>query len=291
MGGPKESAFEKLSLKGLILDRDAPEEAVATEEGTSEAAPPAAEATVPEEAAAPEEAAPEEAVAPEEEVTGDVPSETAPTPAPARASKKAAPKDATRDRGSRATREKGSGRNPGKDSERVIRAGAASKPVAKKEPDRRDQTGGSSKTITALAKPGSDDGADENRLSLTVPRLRLQNVMVGDSREQSYLDREGIMHLLGTGFPYQRDSNTYIAGHAGGVFRDLHNLRQGDRIVVRDAMGRTYDHRVYERLLVGPYDAWVTKPVTGKRIVSLQTCFPAPTFEKRLVVRGELVDL
>jgi sortase A len=34
----------------------------------------------------------------------------------------------------------------------------------------------------------------------------------------------------------------------------------------------------------------VTYPEDGRTIISLQTCTPAPTFEKRLVVRGELVS-
>ncbi len=104
------------------------------------------------------------------------------------------------------------------------------------------------------------------------------------------------MHLSGTGFPYERGSNTYIAGHADGyntsrvsnVFRNLHNLRRGDHIILRDATGETYDYRVYKGFVVNPRDVWVTKPVRGKQIVSLQTCFPFPTFEKRLIIRAEL---
>lgn len=36
---------------------------------------------------------------------------------------------------------------------------------------------------------------------------------MGNSPKQSYLDREGIVHLFGTGFPRERGSNTYIAGY------------------------------------------------------------------------------
>jgi hypothetical protein len=69
----------------------------------------------------------------------------------------------------------------------------------------------------------------DNRLLLSVPRLELVNVTIGDSPDQAYLDREGIMHLSETGFPYERGSNTYIVGHAAdydtscvpNVFRNL----------------------------------------------------------------------
>ena len=158
--------------------------------------------------------------------------------------------------------------------------------------------------VAAEQGEATEDKANKERpappskkLRLTVPRLGLENVKVGDSPDQSYLDREGIMHLSGTGFPYQKDSNTYIAAHAIGyadsrvtyAFRDLEDMKKGDRVTVRDASGRTYKYRVYERMIVDPDDFWVTKPVEGKKIISLQTCWPEPSFEKRLIVRAELV--
>ncbi len=138
----------------------------------------------------------------------------------------------------------------------------------------------------------------DNRLWISAPRLGLENVLVGDSPEQSYLDREGIMHLSGTGFPRKQGSNTYIAGHAAdydesrvpNVFQNLHTLRQGDLIVLRDTAGKTYKYRAYEYHIVRPRDVWVTEPVPGKQVVSLQTCYPAPAFDKRLVVRAQLVE-
>lgn len=178
-----------------------------------------------------------------------------------------------------------------KASKRVTRAGAAKKnaPAPQEAPVQP-----TSAAPVHTAKPGPSG----NRLLLSVPRLGLENLKIRDSSKQSYLDREGIMHFSGTGFPSQHGSNTYIAGHAEGyittriphVFRNLKDLRQGDHISLRDSTGRTYDYRVYESFVVTPYDFWVTKPVAGKQIVSLQTCFPAPTYDKRLIVRGMLVN-
>jgi hypothetical protein len=97
-------------------------------------------------------------------------------------------------------------------------------------------------------------------LLLSIPRLRMKEVTIGDSSEQAHLDREGIMHLSGTGFPYQRGSNTYIVGHAGDYdtsrvpnpFRNLKELRAGDLIALRDATGKTYNYRIYDRFVVAP---------------------------------------
>ena len=43
-------------------------------------------------------------------------------------------------------------------------------------------------------------------------------------------------------------------------------------------------------MTVKPEDFWVTYPVPDKTTISLQTCTPIPTFENRLIIRGELVE-
>jgi sortase A len=132
---------------------------------------------------------------------------------------------------------------------------------------------------------------------LTVPRLGLRDVAVPTGSSQSELDRQGIMHLEGTGVPWQEGSNTFIVGHALGFLRtrvpyafyELEKMQPGDEIFVEDPTGERYVFRVYDRMTVQPTDYWVTYPEDGHTIISLQTCTPAPTFENRLVVRGELV--
>ncbi len=195
--------------------------------------------------------------------------------------------------------ERDSDRNSDEKPVRSLRAGATGVPVLpgparpKASTEQR-----SSPAASQLATTESRPRDRDNRLSLSVPRLGLKDIFIGDSPDQAYLDREGIMHLSGTGFPYERGSNTYIPGHADydasripSIFRNLKDLQRGDHIILRDAVGRTYDYRVYKRFVVTPRDVWVTRPVPGKNIVSLQTCFPAPTFDKRLIVRGELAEI
>ena len=63
----------------------------------------------------------------------------------------------------------------------------------------------------------------------------------------------------------------------------------GYEIVCCNQAGEEFTFRVYDRLVVRPEDYWVTYPVQDKTIVSLQTCTPIPSFEKRLIVRAERV--
>jgi sortase A len=135
-------------------------------------------------------------------------------------------------------------------------------------------------------------------MTLTVPRLDLKEVAVPTGSTQEELDREGILHLEGTGVPWQQGSNTFIVGHALGfmstrvsyAFYELDKMKPGDEIIVEDQTGEEYLFQVYDRMTVRPADYWVTYPEDGRTIISLQSCTPIPTFENRLVVRGELVS-
>ena len=134
-------------------------------------------------------------------------------------------------------------------------------------------------------------------MTLTVPKLGLKDVAVPTGFRQAELDREGLLRKKESGLPWEEGSNTFIAGHALGfpwtrvprAFHDLGKLAPGDEILLESADGRRYTFEVYDRMTVEPDDTWVTYPVEDRTVVSLQTCVPIPTFENRLIVRGELV--
>lgn len=70
------------------------------------------------------------------------------------------------------------------------------------------------------------------------------------------------------------------------LFYNLDKLGRGDKVVLKDRQGRTYAYRVSDTFLVDPTERWVTGQVRGKDLLTLQTCTPIPTFEKRLIVRA-----
>ncbi len=87
-----------------------------------------------------------------------------------------------------------------------------------------------------------------------------------------------------------------MAGHRLGypstdsflAFWDLSNLEDGDEIYVTDAMGRSYTYKVFKEFVVNPSDIFVTQPIEGKNIVTLQTC-TLPDYSQRLIVQAEKV--
>jgi sortase A len=141
---------------------------------------------------------------------------------------------------------------------------------------------------------------DDPTLTLTVPSMeRVNNSPIPDTfgdDEDSLRDFAGI-HLEGTGFPWQEEANVYIAGHRLGypntpsflAFWDIDNVVEGDQIFVEDANGREYTYEVFQTLEVEPTDLFVTEPIEGKNILTLQTC-TLPDYAKRVVVQAELQE-
>jgi sortase A len=137
----------------------------------------------------------------------------------------------------------------------------------------------------------------QTTLELTVPEMkRVEDVPVYDGRRGDEMAlRNGTLHVKGTGYPWQRVANVYIAGHRLGfpgtkshlVFWDLDKLENGDEVILTDANGTTYTYEVFKKFVVSPKDVHVMRPVAGKNIVSLQTC-TLPDYAKRLIVQAEL---
>jgi len=146
--------------------------------------------------------------------------------------------------------------------------------------------------------PAETPPADTS-MQLTVPEMkRVRDVPVetAAASEEAAL-RSGALHVEGTGFPWERGSNVYIAGHRLGfpgtrshlIFWDLPALEKGDCVILEDSRGRTYEYAVFRKLVVSRQEVRVTQPVPGKKsVVSLQTC-TLPDYAKRLVVQAELV--
>jgi len=147
----------------------------------------------------------------------------------------------------------------------------------------------------ASLQGGSSEGGT---MTLSVPKLGLEDIPVPTADSQVALDREGIIRFEDTGVPWEEGSNTFVVGHALGylwtrtpyVFYELDQLKPGDEIIAKDQADNEYVFEVYDQVTVKPEDFWVTYPIPNKTTISLQTCTPIPTFENRLIVRGELVS-
>ena len=73
------------------------------------------------------------------------------------------------------------------------------------------------------------------------------------------------------------------------IFYNLHKLKGGEEVLLKYRTGRSHRYRVSEVFVADPKDVWVMGQVRGRDMVTLQTCTPYPTFQKRLIVRADRV--
>jgi sortase A len=137
-------------------------------------------------------------------------------------------------------------------------------------------------------------------MTLTVPEMRRVDhvpVYTGAADDKGAL-HDGTLHLRGTGFPWQTGANVYIAGHRMGfpgtrsylVFWDLNKLGDGDKVILTDANGTRYTYSVFKSIIIDPDASYITQPVPGQSIISLQTC-TLPDYSQRLIVQAELTEV
>jgi sortase A len=156
----------------------------------------------------------------------------------------------------------------------------------------------SGEDIEAASQPRYYDLVPGAVMGLTVEAIGIYDVPVFDSDAQWALDN-GVAHVPETSLPWSNtpQRNVYLAGHRFGwpgtashlVFYNLDKLGAGDTVLLRDRQGRRYEYEVTETFTADLTDSWVMGQVRGRDMVTLQTCTPIPSFEKRLVVRADRV--
>jgi sortase A len=135
-------------------------------------------------------------------------------------------------------------------------------------------------------------------MGLTIEAMGIYDAPVFDSDGRWAL-ANGVAHNPQTSLPWSPTAqrNVYLAGHRMGyrgtwnrmIFYNLHRLNGGEEVLLKDRAGRSYRYRVSEVFVADPTDVWVMGQVRGRDMVTLQTCTPYPTFEKRLIVRADRV--
>jgi sortase A len=135
-------------------------------------------------------------------------------------------------------------------------------------------------------------------MGLTIEEIGIHDAPVFDSDSQWAL-ANGVAHHPQTSLPWSQSAqrNVYLAGHRMGyrgtwsrmIFYNLDKLGRGDEVLLRDREGTSYRYRVSEVFITDTKAVWVMGQVRGRDMVTLQTCTPYPTFEKRLIVRADRV--
>ncbi|CAN5661372.1 hypothetical protein BH20ACT11_BH20ACT11_10260 [soil metagenome] len=138
----------------------------------------------------------------------------------------------------------------------------------------------------------------QNVNNATVPNVPYTQQAIDSGVAEQALKNNAAIHVDSTGYPWEEEANVYLAGHALGyqstpswrAFRDIGNLKKGDKIFVEDANGKQYTYEVFrESFDVAPTQVEVIQPKEGRNILSLQSC-TLPDYQNRVIVQAELVD-
>jgi sortase A len=130
--------------------------------------------------------------------------------------------------------------------------------------------------------------ANDELVRLSIPKIELNAVIVEGTSHKELLIGPG--HLQETPEPGM-PGNSVISGHRDTFFRRIHELSNGDIILVQHN-GKTFSYEVTGKKIVSPYDISVIQPSDGTHL-TLITCYP--TFyvgpaPERLVVLTRLLD-
>jgi len=122
-----------------------------------------------------------------------------------------------------------------------------------------------------------------------IPRLDI-SAMVREGVDAATLSR-AVGHVPDTALP-GAGGNVAIAAHRDTYFRNVRNIRKGDRIRMVTQRG-TYEYAVDSLKIVSPTEVRVLDP-TPEPVITLVTCYPfnyVGSAPKRFIVRARQVPL
>lgn len=129
---------------------------------------------------------------------------------------------------------------------------------------------------------------------LTIDKISVKVPVVSDvdgaDKEKYFASlQSGVAQMSGTAKPDEK-GNVVIFGHSNfyendpgafkQIFKTLDELESGDKIVIY-YKDKDYNYSVQKQQLVEPTDTWV---ITAPYDLTLITCWPPGTIEKRLII-------
>ena len=180
-----------------------------------------------------------------------------------------------------------------------VAAGKVDRAIQRENQKARQEQAKSRPGARVIRKPAVPRGPENKMLRMTIPemdQIRDDTIPYAKSDDEDAFHDHAAVHLRGTGNPWNRQANVYIAGHRLGfpgtnswlAFWDLNVLEKGDEIYITDATGKRYVYKVFKIFIVEPTRVSVMRPIQGKNILTLQTC-TLPDYSNRLIIRAEKV--
>jgi LPXTG-site transpeptidase (sortase) family protein len=141
----------------------------------------------------------------------------------------------------------------------------------------------------------------DEEFGIVIPKLGanahiIANVDPYSEKDYQYALTRGVAHARGTSYPgtsgniflFSHSSvNFYEATQYNSIFYLINKLEDGDEILLYYKKNK-YTYKVTDKKLVDPKDTSYLTQKTGKKMVTLMTCWPPGTAVKRLLVVAEI---
>jgi len=132
------------------------------------------------------------------------------------------------------------------------------------------------------------------KISLSLPVI----INVNGYNEEDYYTalQKGVAHFKGTSLPGQ-PGNVFVFGHSSdwrwnqgefkSAFKQLPELESGDLVII-NYKDQNYKYQVFLKEIVAYDDLrWVAQ--TSEDYLTLMTCYPVGSSEKRIVIRAKAI--
>lgn len=155
----------------------------------------------------------------------------------------------------------------------------------------KDDVGGYTEQKRSFKEENADYYISIDGLGIRAPIIR--DVDPSNSEEYEQALMSGVALMAGTALPGEENGNVFIFGHSsannnakyGKIFADLNDLESGDEIKIHFNQ-EEYRYSVNEKRIIEKDDFSVLEK-TGAEQLTLMTCWPPGTDDKRLVVISE----
>lgn len=139
--------------------------------------------------------------------------------------------------------------------------------------------------------------------SVVIPRLGINSTVIPgvdplNSKEYTAALEKGVAQARTSYLPDQ-DGAVYLFSHStnyawfvndlNAVFYQVKDLKEGDTIVVF-YKGKRYTYAYVNKTVASPSDTTYLLPITGKKMLILQTCWPPGSTTERLLIFADLVQ-
>jgi LPXTG-site transpeptidase (sortase) family protein len=159
-------------------------------------------------------------------------------------------------------------------------------------------------TFNPLIGPDGKEITPVNtEFSIVIPKVGINAPVIAgvdalNVKDYTQALAKGVAHAKSSYLPDQ-DGATYLFSHStnyqwfvrdlNAIFYNVKNLTEGDLIVVF-YKGNRYTYTYKNKAIVAPSDTTYLLPITGKKMLILQTCWPPGTTENRLLIFADLIE-